>query len=55
MSFVLNAESVMTPGSPPQLTGKESKDLRQLAEEYPTDVRSRVLKYFSKFFMVKTL
>ena len=42
----------MVPGAPPVLTGRESKELSQQAEEYPTDRRGRVLKYFSKFFMV---
>ena len=45
----------MTMGASPLLTGKESKDLRCQAEEYPSDVRNRVLKYFSKFFMVMYL
>ena len=45
----------MACGAPPLMTGKESKELRSLAEEYPTDVRNRVLKYFSKFFMVMYL
>ena len=42
----------MVPGAPAVLTGRESKELSQQAEEYPTDRRGRVLKYFSKFFMV---
>lgn len=39
----------------PLLTGKASKDIRVMAEEYPTDKRKRCLKFFSKFFMVRDL
>lgn len=43
-------ESVMTPKQQPLLTGRVSRELKTEAEEYPADVRNRVIKFFSKFF-----
>ena len=48
-------ESAMVEGAAPLLTGKMSKELRTQAEEYPTDTRNRLLKFFSKFCMVRLI
>nr|XP_032812535.1 WD repeat-containing protein 17 isoform X1 [Petromyzon marinus] len=45
-----NTERVMSPGAPPLLCGKASKDIRQEVEKLGGDAHAKKLRWFSEFF-----